>query len=70
MLVGNNCTGFVIFSGRNNRSNRVFDIHGDGGCVSTKEKFKTKLAVLSRKMNWCILFLDCILIIMYSCQIN
>ena len=49
---------FVTFSGRNNHSNRVFDSRGDGESVSTKEEFKTKLAVLSRKVSLCILCLD------------
>ena len=72
MLVGNNCTGFIIFhffSGRNNCSNRVIDSHGDGECVSTKEEFKTILAALViQKSEFVHNCLDCILIIMYSCQ--
>ena len=55
MLVGNSCTRFVIsnFSDRNNHSNRILGSHGDGGCVSTKEVFKTTVSslVLSDDIN-------------------
>ena len=60
MLMGNNGTGFVIC--------HFFQLETivQMGCltakvtddVSTQEEFKTKLAVLSRKMKLCLLILD------------
>ena len=46
MLVGNSYTRFLIYniSDRHNRLNNVFVSHGDGGCASTKEDFKTTVS--------------------------